>query len=246
MLPFESSAQDPDIDYIADGLTDGLIDHLARAKSLKVQARATVMRFKGKPNPQEAARALKVGAVVTGALSRRGTQIVVSAELIHGATGERLWGQTFDRPLADLMRVQDSIVMSIAEGLRLRLSGDEKARLGGFGTNNPEAYELFLKGRFLMQQRDRGRRPRSAAAVHAGRRKRPELSRRAPGGRDHLRPDRRRRATSRRATRGRTPTRPSRRPPRSIRTTSPCVWRWRSSDSSRSATGRLPSANIAP
>ena len=152
VLPFESSAQDPDIEYIADGLTDGLIDHLARAKSLKVQARATVMRFKGNPNPQEAARALGVGAVVTGALSRRGTQIVVSAELIHGATGERLWGQTFDRPLADLMRVQDSIVLSIAEGLRLRLSGEEKARLGGFGTDNPEAYELFLKGRFLMQR----------------------------------------------------------------------------------------------
>jgi TolB-like protein/tetratricopeptide (TPR) repeat protein/tRNA A-37 threonylcarbamoyl transferase component Bud32 len=152
VLPFESSAQDPDIAYIADGLTDGLIDHLARAKSLKVQARATVMRFKGNSNPQEAARALGVGAVVTGALSRRGTQIVVSAELIHGATGERLWGQTFDRPLADLMRVQDSIVLSIAEGLQLRLSGEEKARLGGFGTDNPEAYELFLKGRFVMQR----------------------------------------------------------------------------------------------
>ncbi len=152
VLPFEGSGQDPDIEYIADGLTDGLIDHLARAKSLKVQARATVMRLKGNPNPQEAARALGVGAVVTGELSRRGTQIVVSAELIHGATGEILWGQRFDRPLADLMRVQDTIVLSIAEGLRLRLSGEEKARLGGFGTDNPEAYELFLKGRFLMQR----------------------------------------------------------------------------------------------
>ena len=152
MLPFESSAQDPDIEYIADGLTDGLIDHLARARSLNVQARATVMRFKGNPNPQEVARALGVGAVVKGTLSRRGTQISVFAELIHGATGEHLWGQTFDRPLADLMRVQDTIVLSIAEGLQLRLSGEEKARLGGFGTDNPEAYELFLKGRFLMQR----------------------------------------------------------------------------------------------
>ena len=62
MLPFENTDQDPDIDYIADGLTDGLIDHLTRAKSLKVMARATVMRFKGQP-PPEAARALKVGAV---------------------------------------------------------------------------------------------------------------------------------------------------------------------------------------
>jgi len=151
VLPFDNTADDPEIDYIADGLTDGLIDHLSRAQSLTVKARATVMRFKGEPDPQKAARALGVGAVVTGALSRRGTQIVISAELIHGATGERLWGQTLDRPMTDLMRVQDSIVLAIAEGLRLRLSGVEKARLSGFGTQSPEAYQLFLKGRFLLQ-----------------------------------------------------------------------------------------------
>lgn len=151
VLPFQSAAGDPEVEYIGDGLTDGLIDHLSRANSLKVMARATVMRFKDEDDPQKAARALGVGAVVSGALSRRGDQIVVSAELIDGASGERLWGQTFDRPMADLMRVQDSIVLSIAEGLRLRLSGEEKARLGGFSTANPEAYELFLKGRFLLQ-----------------------------------------------------------------------------------------------
>jgi TolB-like protein/tRNA A-37 threonylcarbamoyl transferase component Bud32/tetratricopeptide (TPR) repeat protein len=151
VLPFENSA-DAGIDYVSDGITDGLIDHLSRAPSLKVMARGTVMRFKGRQDPQSVARALGVGAVATGSISRRGDQIVVSAELIHGTTGERLWGQTFDRPMAELMRVQDSIVVSIAEALRLRLSGEEKARLGGFGTANPEAYELFLKGRFLLQQ----------------------------------------------------------------------------------------------
>ena len=151
VLPFDNMADDPEIDYICDGMTDGLIDHLSRAQSLKVMARGTVMRFKGEKDPRKAAQALGVGAVVTGAVSRRGTQIVISAELIDGATGERLWGQTFDLPKADLMSVQDSIVLSIAEGLRLRLSGEEKARLGGFGTNNPEAYELFLRGRFLLQ-----------------------------------------------------------------------------------------------
>jgi TolB-like protein/tetratricopeptide (TPR) repeat protein/predicted Ser/Thr protein kinase len=151
VLPLENTAQDPAIEYIVEGLTDGLIDHLTRAEPLKVMARATVMRFKGQANPQEAARVLKVGAVVTGALSRREGQLVVSVELIDGATGERLWGQAFDLPAADLMRVQDTIVVSIAEGLRLRLSGEEKARLGGFGTSNSEAYQLFLKGRFRME-----------------------------------------------------------------------------------------------
>jgi len=152
VLPFENSAGDPDIDYLSDGLTDALIDHLSRAGSLKVMARATVMRFKGQRDPKETARALGVGGVVIGALSRRGNQIQISAELISGATGERLWGQTFDRPMSDLMSVEDTIVLSIAEGLRLRLSGDEKARLGGYGTSNPAAYELYLKGRFLMQE----------------------------------------------------------------------------------------------
>jgi serine/threonine-protein kinase len=152
VLPFENTAQDEEIEYMAEGLTDGLIDHLTRARVLSVMARGTVMRFKGHRNPQEAARALKVGAVVAGTLSRRGNVITVSAELIDGATGERLWGDTFDRTVADLMSVEDSIVLSIVDGLRLRLSGEEKARLGGFGTSNSEAYRLFIQGRFLMQR----------------------------------------------------------------------------------------------
>ena len=151
VLPFDNTARDSEIDYIGSGLSDGLIDHLSRVTSLTVKARATAMRFKDERDPQKAARALGVGAVVMGALTRRDTKVVISAELIDAATGERLWAQTFERPMTDLMRVQDSIVLSIAEGLRLRLSGDEKARLGGFGTNNPQAYELFLRGRYLMQ-----------------------------------------------------------------------------------------------
>jgi TolB-like protein/Flp pilus assembly protein TadD len=151
VLPFGNTARDPDMEYLSAGVADGLIDHLSRAESLSVKAHATVMRFKGERDPQKAARALGVGAVVTGGLLRRGTQIVVSAELIHAETGERLWGKTFDRPMTDLMLVQDSIVLAIADGLRLPLSGAEKARLGGFGTESPEAYELFLKGRYLLQ-----------------------------------------------------------------------------------------------
>ena len=151
VLPFDNISLDPEIDYIAGGMTDGLIDRLSRAQSLTVMARGTVMRFKREKDPLKAAQKLGVGAVVRGEVSRRGTRIVISAELIEGATGERLWGDTFDRPEADLVSVQDSIVLSIAEGLRLRLSREQKARLGGSGTNNSEAYELFLRGRVLLQ-----------------------------------------------------------------------------------------------
>ena len=210
------------------------------------QARATVMRFKGQRNPQEAARTLKVGAVVTGALSRRGTQIVVSAELIHGATGERLWGQTFDRPLADLMRVQDSIVMSIAEGLRLRLSGEEKARLGGFGTDNPEAYELFLKGRFLMQRETEEDDLEARKLFMLAAEKDPNFLDAHLAVASTYAPDAP--AAAPVVARSEGPCRRGSREglSRSIRTTSPCVWRWRRIDSSRSTTGRPPSANIAP
>jgi eukaryotic-like serine/threonine-protein kinase len=151
VLPFNNTADDQEIDYICDGMTDGLIDHLSRAQSLIVIARGTVMRFKGEKDPLKAAQALRVGAVVTGEVSRRGTQVVISVALIHGATGKRRWERTFELPKADLlMTVQDRIVLAIAEGLRLRLSGQERARLGGFGTNSPEAYDLFLKGRSLL------------------------------------------------------------------------------------------------
>lgn len=150
VLPFENSANDPDTEFLGDGITESLIEHLSRVPSLRVMAHGTVSRFKGLSDPQQAGQTLAVGAVVTGRVSRRGDQVVISAELIDSATGERLWGASYDKPFADLFQIQDSIVTSIADGLRLRLSGQEKRRLGGYGTENLEAYELFLKGRFLL------------------------------------------------------------------------------------------------
>jgi tetratricopeptide (TPR) repeat protein len=115
-------------------------------------ARATVFRFKGAPDPQETGRKLGVGAVLTGTVSRRGDQLSISAELVEISTGVRLWGQKYDRPVADLLRVQDSIASDISDALRLRLSGQEKRTLGRHGTQNPEAYELYLKARFLLSR----------------------------------------------------------------------------------------------
>jgi serine/threonine-protein kinase len=150
VLPFENPSDDPETEYLSDGLTESLIDHLSRVPSLKVMAHGTVIRFEGQTDPQGAGRTLGVGAVVRGKVSRRGEQIVIAAELIDSATGQRLWGETYDRPFVDLFRIQDSLVSSIADGLRLRLSGQDKQRLGAYGTENLDAYELYLKGRFLM------------------------------------------------------------------------------------------------
>ncbi len=150
VLPFENASTDPDADYLGDGLTESLINQMSRAPSLKVMARGTVFRFKGTTDPQAAGRKLGVGAVITGRVARRGDQIVISAELIEIPTGVRLWGETYDRPVADLLRVQDSIAAEISRGLRLRLSGQDKHTLDMHGTENPEAYELFLKARYLQ------------------------------------------------------------------------------------------------
>ena len=152
MLPFENATRDPNAEYLGDGLTESLIDQMSRLPALKVMARTTVMRFKNTRDPQAAGRQLGVGAVLVGKISKRGSQLVVNAELADVSTGARLWGQTYDRPATDLLRVQDSIAWEIADGLRLRLSPQEKQSLTAHTTQNPEAYELSLKARFLLQQ----------------------------------------------------------------------------------------------
>jgi serine/threonine-protein kinase len=150
VLPFENASKDPDAEYLGDGLTESLIDQMSRVPSLKVMARAMVLRFKGTADPQEAGRKLGVGAVLTGTVSRRGNDLSISAELVEIPTGTRLWGQKYDRPFADLLRVQDAIALGVSDGLRLELSGEEKRALGGHGTENPEAYELSLKARYFF------------------------------------------------------------------------------------------------
>jgi serine/threonine protein kinase/TolB-like protein/thioredoxin-like negative regulator of GroEL len=152
VLPFASAGRDPDTEYLGDGLAESLIDQMSRVPSLRVMARTTVFRFKGVADPREVGRKLGVGAVLTGTVSRRGDQVKVSAELVETSTGARLWGETYDRPVADLLRVQDSIASDISDGLRLRLSGQEKRTLARHGTEDPEAYELYLRARFFLQR----------------------------------------------------------------------------------------------
>ena len=157
VLPFENGSKDPDAEYLGDGLTESLISQMSRVPSLKVMARATVFRFKGTNDPQEAGRKLGVGAVLTGSVSRRSNQLVVSAELMAVSTGARLWGEKYDRPFADLLLVQDSIAMAISEQLHLGLSGEEKRALSRHGTANAEAYELSLRARyFFLKETEEG------------------------------------------------------------------------------------------
>jgi TolB-like protein/tetratricopeptide (TPR) repeat protein/predicted Ser/Thr protein kinase len=152
VLPFARVGGEADAEYLGNGLTENLIDQLSRVPALKVMARATVFRFKDAADPQEAGRKLGVGAVLTGSVSRRGDDLSISAELIETSTGARLWGESYDRPLAHLLNVQDAIASAVSEGLRLRLSDEEKRALALHGTTDPEAYELALKARYFFQK----------------------------------------------------------------------------------------------
>jgi eukaryotic-like serine/threonine-protein kinase len=151
ILPFENATRDAAADYLGDGLTESLIDQMSRVPSLRVMARTSVSRFRPPVDPRAVGKELGVGAVLVGSIARQQQQLVISAELVDSATGARLWGEKYDRPAADLLRVQDSIVWEIADRLRLTLSGDERRDLLAHSTKNAKAYELYLQGRYLMQ-----------------------------------------------------------------------------------------------
>lgn len=151
VLPFVNATRDERLDYLGDGITESLIDQMSRLATLKVMAHTTVARLKNSADPPAAGRQLGVGAVLVGSIAKRDPNVVVSAELVDTASGARLWGNTYDRPAADLLRVQDSIAWEIADALRLQLSSADKRNLVTHTTENAAAYELFLKGRFLLQ-----------------------------------------------------------------------------------------------
>ena len=154
VLPFENAAADPETEYLSDGVTESLIDSLARLPKLGVIARSTVFRFKGqRVDPQAAGRSLHVHAVLVGRVSLQGEALQIDTELVDAENGWQLWSEKFNRPRADLFAVQEQIAREITERLRLRLSGAERKRLSKRYTENTEAYHLYLKGRFYWNKR---------------------------------------------------------------------------------------------
>jgi len=154
VLPFVNSSADPNTDYLSDGITESIINSLAQLPNLRVMARSTVFRYKGKDtDPQKVGNDLGVRAVLAGRLLQRGDTLVVQTELVDVAKGSQLWGEQYNRKLADIFAVQEDISREISEKLRLRLTGEQKTRLARRSTANPEAYQLYLKGRYEWNKR---------------------------------------------------------------------------------------------
>ena len=154
VLPFVNTGNDPNTEYLSDGITESLINSLSQLPNLSVMARSSVFRYKGRDiDPQTVAKDLNVQAVVTGRIVQRGDQIIVSSELIDARTNRNLWGDQYDRKMSDLLTVQQDITGAIAAHLRERLSAAPKKEVAQGGTRDPEAYQLYLKGRYYWGKR---------------------------------------------------------------------------------------------
>lgn len=154
VLPFVNESSDPNTEYLSDGLTESLIDSLSQLSKLQILARSTVFRFKGRSlDPQEVGRTLHVDAVITGRVLQYGDMLVISAELMHVASGTQLWGEQYNRQFADILVLQSEISSEISMKLRQRLTHEEQRRVTRHYTENTEAYQLYLKGRFYWNKR---------------------------------------------------------------------------------------------
>jgi len=153
VLPFVNASGNPDTEYLTDGITEALINSVSQLQGVRVTARSLAFRYKGQDvDPLKAGRDLNVRAVMTGRVTMRGNVLVVQSELMDVKNGSQLWGGQYNRPLADILAVQDEISSEIFEKLRLRLTGEEMRRATKRYTDDPQAYQLYLKGRFYWNQ----------------------------------------------------------------------------------------------
>ena len=156
ILPFENASGDRDMEYLSDGITESIINHLTQLTRLKVMARSTVFRYKGKDvDPQAVGAELGVRAVVTGRVVQRGDTLVIKTELVDSTDGSQLWGEQFNQRIHDIFAVEEEIAREISEKLKLKLSGEQKRRLGKRHTENTLAYQEYLKGRYAWNKRTR-------------------------------------------------------------------------------------------
>ncbi|MGH9601497.1 MAG: tetratricopeptide repeat protein [Terriglobales bacterium] len=153
VLPLENLSGDPNQDYFADGMTDALITDLAKIGSLRVISRTSVMRYKGTTTPtSQIARDLNVQAIVEGSVVRSGERVRITAQLIHAATDQHLWAESYERDVRDILGLQAEVARAIAAEIQVKLTPQEEARLRPARPVNPEAHEAYLRGRYYLEK----------------------------------------------------------------------------------------------
>jgi len=147
VLPFENLSRDPDNAYFADGIQDEILTRLAKIADLKVISRTSTQHYKSAPeNLPEIARQLGVAHILEGSVQKSGDAVRVNVQLIKAANDSHLWADTYDRRLTDIFSVESEVAKAIAEQLRAHLTGREEQEIAAKPTNNPEAYDAYLRG----------------------------------------------------------------------------------------------------
>src|SRR5258708_1755913 len=158
VLYFENLSNSKDDEYFRDGMTEDIITELSKIKELQVFPRAAVLAYRDKPvtGPQ-VGRELSAACVLSGSLRRAGNRLRITAQLIRAQTGHSIWAERYDRELKDVFEVQDEIARSISQALRIKLSPQEEKAIARKQTDNPQAYDYYLRGRqFFHQFRRKG------------------------------------------------------------------------------------------
>jgi TolB-like protein/lipoprotein NlpI len=163
VLPFDSLSEDKSNAYFAEGVQDEILTRLAKVADLKVISRTSTQRFKSAPSDlREIAKQLGVMNILEGSVQRANDQVRVNVQLINALTDAHLWADTYDRRLIDIFSVESEIAKTIADTLQAKLTGSEKSAMSKKPTTNPDAYELYLKGRFFWNKRTSVDLPKAA------------------------------------------------------------------------------------
>lgn len=153
VLPFANVGADPEVEYLSDGLSESLINRLSQLPGLSVKARSTVFRYKGKEvEPQQVGAELNVQAILNGRVVQRGDDLALSLSLVDARNGNQLWGEQYERKLADLVSLQSEVARDVSDKLRQKLTGADAQKLAKAPTENAEAYQLYLRGKFYQSK----------------------------------------------------------------------------------------------
>jgi TolB-like protein/Flp pilus assembly protein TadD len=154
VLPLVNASNDPNTEYLSDGVSEALINSLTELQQLRVIARSTAFRYKGKDvDPQQVGRELNVQTVLMGRVRLLGDTLNIQVDLVDATTGAQLWGAEYERKLSDVLSMKQTIAREVTDKLRLRLSGEDQQRLTKRDTTNSEAYQFYLRGRFYWNKR---------------------------------------------------------------------------------------------
>ena len=153
VLPLENRSNDPDVEYISDGITESINDSLARLPSLKVVPHSVAYHYKRDVSDvRKIGDALGVQSILTGRVAQRGNDLTIGVELDDVRNGTQLWGQQYNRKITDLLAVENDIAREVSQRLRSELSEADQKKMTKGSTDNPEAYQLYLKGKYFTNK----------------------------------------------------------------------------------------------